>query len=665
MTQCPECHHEITRAEARFCDNCGFPVSGGPGSSSNSDDWSESTANGDESADSNDWDSTGELTLPDDGTDRELNVQSNTDLVRDGITDPAFPAPDAQDEPEMAAERPPRPEPAQPLLPERTAVSVEDRDKLIRRLGELAAASTAAASTEPTEETAVAASELEPTSKANPVDRPKMATRVRGVAYFYRNFIQVAGHPGLHPTDDFILNDRNYELRPKTVSGRWLMGATVVLLAVVAAITGSLLLSGGDGGSGGIIGIALDANGQPYLRGASIRLVETGLSVTTNAQGFFKCEHVPAGSHKIEYVVDGKVVATDFATVTDGEITTLFVLPDERSHGAAATGPGTLSEAPPADAGPASAFEQPRRRESSPSEPAVSKPRPAKLSLAANVENARLAIDGQVVGAGNITYANLSPGAHSYEVAADGYQSASGTITLNAGKTSTLEITLVPITEEQKRANYGAKDYYLSAVALAAGGDYDGAVRDFSAAIERQPSYAEAYEGRAEANRVLRQTNAAYDDFIRAAEIFRTRSAVNQAITNYNKAIDLDQKSVAAYLGRGQLYLAEGQAMAAIADFDAAQDLDPHNPQIPFELGKARFSLNHYDKAIKHFREARSLDNRNPAIYQYLMLSYLAVDDHKQVKKAYEQFMQVASPQEIERFKSDTKYSAVIRLVED
>ena len=134
---------------------------------------------------------------------------------------------------------------------------------------------------------------------------------------------------------------------------------------------------------------------------------------------------------------------------------------------------------------------------------------------------------------------------------------------------------------------------------------------------------------------------------------------------NYNKAIDLDQKSVAAYLGRGQLYLAEGQAMAAIADFDAAQDLDPHNPQIPFELGKARFSLNHYDKAIKHFREARSLDNRNPAIYQYLMLSYLAVDDHKQVKKAYEQFMQVASPQEIERFKSDTKYSAVIRLVED
>jgi tetratricopeptide (TPR) repeat protein len=217
----------------------------------------------------------------------------------------------------------------------------------------------------------------------------------------------------------------------------------------------------------------------------------------------------------------------------------------------------------------------------------------------------------------------------------------------------------------QKERVYSAEDFYYSGVADVKAGETQTAIDDFTKAIEQEPSYAEAHLARADVYAKLKKAEPAHDDYIRAAEIFRFQKNFNRAITAYNSAVGVNKKSVTAYLGRGDLYLAKGQEIAAIADYDTARKINKKNPAVHFGLGKARFQLDNHKRAIKHFKEARSLDGNNPVIYQYLMLSYLAVDNVKEVKKNFKKFAKVANDAEMERMVADHKYSAVLHVVDE
>src|SRR5439155_7051173 len=57
----------------------------------------------------------------------------------------------------------------------------------------------------------------------------------------------------------------------------------------------------------------------------------------------------------------------------------------------------------------------------------------------------------------------------------------------------------------------------------------------------------------------------------------------DKAITAYTAAIDRDPKYAFAYIGRGDAYLAKGEADRALEDYDHAVRLDPSN-----EVAKVR-----------------------------------------------------------------------------
>ncbi|MFC1475143.1 tetratricopeptide repeat protein [Candidatus Zixiibacteriota bacterium] len=92
--------------------------------------------------------------------------------------------------------------------------------------------------------------------------------------------------------------------------------------------------------------------------------------------------------------------------------------------------------------------------------------------------------------------------------------------------------------------------------------------------------------------------------------------------------------------------------------------LDKRNFDAYYGLGEASFKQRRFKKAIDHFKDARSIDKKNPFIHQYLMLSYLAVDDYKNVKKSYKKFSEIASEDEMNKFVSNKKYSAVLKIIE-
>ncbi len=505
---------------------------------------------------------------------------------------------------------------------------------------------------------------------------PRMADRARGIAYYYKNYIQVTGRRDLRLVQEMSIDHRPYELRPKRFNRKAVLAAAGILFVALLFAVGSLFISETNTGKGEIVGVVLDDNGNLYVRQATIRFPALDQTTVSNEQGFFRSGLVPEGTHRIEYVTQQGVVKVEHATVVEGQITTLSLRPEHLS--AVEQGSPNREPTNPRTAMPTRPSPPPKATESTvqaaqktagPKSPPAPKQTstakgPGNVTLAANVAGARLAIDGDVLGAGNLTYRDIAPGKHSYEVSKDGFETARGTITVSAGEDYRLKVDLVSMSQNVKAETFSEDDFYYSGLAALDENDVTTAVADLSAAIERKPGFGEAYLARAEAYRRSGDREAAYNDCIRAAEIYHISKDINQAITAYSQAIELNDQAVAAYLGRAGSYLAKKEELAAIADYELVTRLDRRNFDAYYGLGEARFRQGQYKTASKHFKDARSLEKDNPLPHQYLMLCYLAMDNIKEVKRSFEKFQELASEEQMARLQEDSRFSAVFRIVE-
>ena len=512
-----------------------------------------------------------------------------------------------------------------------------------------------------------------PTDFELPTEKPKIAKRVRGIAYFAKGYIHISGEQELREGDEMSIGGREYVLRRKRVSNKMIASVVTPVAAILVFILGTQLSPDAQIGDGRIVGFALDQNNRPYVSGAAVRLPETGSTFEINGQGFFRSDQLAAGSYKIEYLVDNKVMATDYATVSDNNITTIVLKPEVAQPVASAMPAAAQSEqtsSSPAQTQAATPTVAARPRPAAPASGTTRAAKgdapstQAKLTLNANVDGARLIIDGSVVGAGNLTYTRLKPGQHSYTVSKDGYKSVNGTINLLTDKTNTLDVSLQSTAASPKSEKSVERDLYTTGVTALERGDAQTAIADLTRALELSPNRADAYTKRAEAYRLIQDKPAAYDDYLRAAGVYQSRNEYDKAAIAYQEALKLNSKGTGAYLGRGSLYLAKNEAIAAAADFDQVVTLDKRNVEGYIGLGRARYNQGHFDKAVKHFRDARSLDSDNPVIHQYLMLSHFGAGDFDEVRKDYDKFQKCATEEQIRQLKADSRFVPVLRILE-
>ncbi len=500
-------------------------------------------------------------------------------------------------------------------------------------------------------------------------DSPRMSKRSRGVAYFAKGYIKVTGQQELHEGDEMLVAGREYTLQPKKFSINTIAIAITVAASIVVLILGMLFSSSADIGDGRVIGVVLGADGHPVLTGGEVRFPELGKTYEVNGQGFFKTDPLNAGSYQIQYVKEQTVLAQDYTTVADKNVTTVTLKPAasvptsptiNSANSAGGTSPKSFEpiagQTPPASSREAAS--------NSAETKAASNSSFARLTLAASVDGAKLTLDGSVLGAGNLTYNRLKPGRHTYTVSKDGYQTVSGTVDLRTDKPASLALTLVPAVAERKPVVRPEVEYYQTAVSAIERNDLSSALTDLNKAVETNPNYAEAYSKRGEVYRALKNNPSAHDDYVRAAEIMRVRNDYGQALSAYAEALKADPKSVPALLGRGTLYLARNESLAAIADFDAVTRVDKKNLDAYIGLGRARYNQGTFDKAIKHFKDARSLDANNPVIHQYLMLSHYGAGEFKEAQKDYEKFIKCATPTQVQQMNDDPQFAAVMRVIE-
>ncbi len=83
------------------------------------------------------------------------------------------------------------------------------------------------------------------------------------------------------------------------------------------------------------------------------------------------------------------------------------------------------------------------------------------------------------------------------------------------------------------------------------------------------------------------------------------------AITDYNKAIELNQKEPSIYFSRGLAHFNRQSFTLAIADFDKVIELDPKEAMAYFKRGNALEKTGSFEKALPDYQKAVELDPEN------------------------------------------------------
>jgi tetratricopeptide (TPR) repeat protein len=137
---------------------------------------------------------------------------------------------------------------------------------------------------------------------------------------------------------------------------------------------------------------------------------------------------------------------------------------------------------------------------------------------------------------------------------------------------------------------------YNRGIARLQKGDYDGAIGDLTRAIELSPNTADYYNDRG-----LAKLRKGDDD---------------GAIADFTRAIELDAKNTIAYRNRAVAKNRKGDADGALADFNHAIELDPKNAGAFNSRGAIKKTKSDLDGAIADFTSALELNDKLAIAYK-------------------------------------------------
>ena len=135
-------------------------------------------------------------------------------------------------------------------------------------------------------------------------------------------------------------------------------------------------------------------------------------------------------------------------------------------------------------------------------------------------------------------------------------------------------------------------------------GQIEDATSDFNKAIDLDPQKPGAYVARGGVYFML-------DQF-------------DNAISDYNKAIEINPDLAVAYHNRGSVYYRQGQFDNAISDYSKAIEIDHEFTAAYQNRGYAYFIAGNYEKAISDYNKAIALNPENAEAYIYRGHSYYA-----------------------------------------
>ena len=209
--------------------------------------------------------------------------------------------------------------------------------------------------------------------------------------------------------------------------------------------------------------------------------------------------------------------------------------------------------------------------------------------------------------------------------------------------------------QREKEELLTAQDYFRRGFRASSEGHTQEAVKEYSKAIELDPSFASAYHNRGILYNNLGEQQKALDDYNKAIEldpsyafayngrgnVYRGFGERQKALDDYNKAIELDPSFAYAYNGRGNVYSDLGEQQKALEDYNKAIELDPSFANAYNGRGIIYYDLGEQQKALEDYNKAIELDLNYKFAYRNRGLLYSKLGNLEAAVKDYTQAIQL------------------------
>jgi len=204
----------------------------------------------------------------------------------------------------------------------------------------------------------------------------------------------------------------------------------------------------------------------------------------------------------------------------------------------------------------------------------------------------------------------------------------------------------------QQEKDRQAEEHFKRGNAHGERNDFDGAIAEFSKAIQLRPKYALAYYQRGHAHVLKGQNGQAIADFTEVLRIEPNKAGAYLArgraycekkeygagIKDITEAVRLNPNDTWAYEARGWAHRNVGEYAKAMADYDRAIQLDPENASALYNRGGLYGLKGEFAKAVADLKEAIRLAPRLAGPYKDLAWIWAACPDgkHRDGKRAIE-----------------------------
>jgi serine/threonine protein kinase/tetratricopeptide (TPR) repeat protein/TolB-like protein len=188
------------------------------------------------------------------------------------------------------------------------------------------------------------------------------------------------------------------------------------------------------------------------------------------------------------------------------------------------------------------------------------------------------------------------------------------------------------------------------------------AMNFFGGALQKDPGFALAYSGLADANLVMYGQKKDKYWSERAVEAAKKAAQLNdklpevhfalgsayavtgqtvQAIAEDKRALELSPNSDEAYRRLGNTYKANGQKDDAIRALEKAVQLNPYYWYNLAALGNAYFEFGEMDKSVKAYQQVVQLEPENPVGYSNLGAAYFTMGKYDDGIAAFQKSLQI------------------------
>jgi Flp pilus assembly protein TadD len=420
----------------------------------------------------------------------------------------------------------------------------------------------------------------------------------------------------------------------------WYLGGTLVTAIGIAFLVAQ------KPSVGTITGVVVDAQTGRVIPSATVEL-DGRMTAATNAAGLYAFGDIRSGSYVVKASAAGYQPQTGTVQSTAPQSAQLSF----------ALAPLASPTSPPAAPTTPASAESAQGTASTTTSPAY-----GGVDLEVDFEGYLVFVDGEIYGKNARKLKRLTTGEHRILLQVDGFQDYATTVTIKARATSTVTIAkadLAPKVDPIKRSRglFAEGKEYLDQ------NQWQPAIEAFDQALVFEPQNADAVRYRGWAYMKAGDTAKAAADFRHAAQLYDDSKRLMDAVTCGGYLIDLSPGDPALWRKRGDYYLGLTEYAKAISDYERAIKLDKKSVENQMALGEAYYASCDFRRAAKEFDRARKMSSDPVKPYMRMILAYYRAGDNDELMKKYRDFAKIA-PQDLQRkLQADPEWLPVLQII--